>query len=210
MLELLRLDPSVRACVIRGAGDRAFSAGADITDFGTAPSYLDARDARLRRDLWGVMSRLAMPLIAAIHGFAYGAGLEMSMYCDFRIASDGRAFRAPGGHARLHPLRRRHPDRGAPRPALRGAAPRDHRRADARRRGLRPRSRAAASWPRRSSRTRPAPLRGRLAGARRRRRCARRSARSAMASTCPSRPAWRSSVGSPSLGSLDDDARARS
>jgi enoyl-CoA hydratase/carnithine racemase len=95
MLELLRVDASIRACVIRGAGDRAFSAGADITDFGTAPSYLDARYARLRRDLWGVMSRLPMPLIAAIHGFAYGAGFEMSMYCDFRIATTEARFALP-------------------------------------------------------------------------------------------------------------------
>jgi enoyl-CoA hydratase/carnithine racemase len=95
MLELLRLDPTVRACVIRGAGDRAFSAGADITDFGSAPSYIEARAARLGRDLWGVMSRLSVPLVAAIHGFAYGAGFEMSMYCDFRIASTEARFALP-------------------------------------------------------------------------------------------------------------------
>ncbi|MCY4615836.1 MAG: enoyl-CoA hydratase/isomerase family protein, partial [Chloroflexi bacterium] len=77
-LELLRDDPTVRVAVLRGAGDRAFSAGADITDFGTAPSFVEARDARVRRDLWGVMSTLEIPLIAAVHGFAYGAGLEMS------------------------------------------------------------------------------------------------------------------------------------
>ena len=95
MFELLRLDPTVRVCVLRGAGERAFSAGADITDFGTARAYLDARDARLNRDLWGVMSRLPVPLVAAIHGFAYGAGFEMSMYCDFRIASSEARFALP-------------------------------------------------------------------------------------------------------------------
>ena len=95
MLELLRVDPTVRACVIRGAGERAFSAGADILEFGTAPSYFEARDARLNRDLWGVMSRLPVPLIAAIHGFAYGAGLEMSMYCDLRVASEDARFALP-------------------------------------------------------------------------------------------------------------------
>lgn len=95
MFELLRLDPTLRACVIRGAGDRAFSAGADITDFGTAPSYMAARDARIGRDLWGVMSRLPVPLIAAIHGFAYGAGFELSMYCDLRVASTEARFALP-------------------------------------------------------------------------------------------------------------------
>ncbi|MFN8638281.1 MAG: enoyl-CoA hydratase/isomerase family protein [Dehalococcoidia bacterium] len=95
MFELIRLDPSIRACVIRGAGDRAFSAGADILEFGTAPSYIAARDARRQRDLWGVMSRLPVPLVAAIHGFAYGAGFELSMYCDLRVASDDARFALP-------------------------------------------------------------------------------------------------------------------
>jgi enoyl-CoA hydratase/carnithine racemase len=95
MLELLRDDPTVRVAVLRGAGDRAFSAGADITDFGTAPSVLSARDARLGRDLWGLMSSLRIPLIAAIQGFAYGAGLEMSLYCDLRVASEDARFALP-------------------------------------------------------------------------------------------------------------------
>lgn len=94
-LELLRDDPSVRAAVFRGAGDRAFSAGADITEFGTAPSYIEARDARVLRDLWGLMAGLDLPLIAAIHGFAYGAGLELSLYCDLRVASEDARFAIP-------------------------------------------------------------------------------------------------------------------
>ena len=95
MLSMLRDDPTVRVAVLRGAGDRAFSAGADITEFGSAPSYLQAREARQGRDLWGVMSRLPIPLIAAVHGFAYGAGLEMSMYCDLRVASEDARFALP-------------------------------------------------------------------------------------------------------------------
>lgn len=95
MFELIQLDPTIRAVVIRGAGERAFSAGADILEFGTAPSYLAARDARLQRDLWGRMSMLPVPLVAAIHGFAYGAGLEMSMYCDLRVAAEDARFALP-------------------------------------------------------------------------------------------------------------------
>lgn len=94
-LTLLRDDPTVRCAVIHGAGDRAFSAGADITEFGTAPTILDAREARRARDLWGVMSTLPVPLVAAIHGFAYGAGLEMSLYCDIRIAAEDARFALP-------------------------------------------------------------------------------------------------------------------
>ncbi|MPZ98457.1 MAG: hypothetical protein GEU80_03805 [Dehalococcoidia bacterium] len=95
VLQALRLDPTVRVAVLHGAGDRAFSAGADITEFGTAPSYLEARDARLQRDLWGAMSQLEIPLIAAIQGFAYGAGCELSMYCDLRVASEDARFALP-------------------------------------------------------------------------------------------------------------------
>jgi enoyl-CoA hydratase/carnithine racemase len=95
VLTALRDDPTVRCAVFRGEGDRAFSAGADITEFGTAPSLLEARAARQDRDLWGVMSTLEVPLIAAIHGFAYGAGCEMSMYCDLRVASEDASFALP-------------------------------------------------------------------------------------------------------------------
>ena len=94
-LALLRDDPTVRVAVLRGAGERAFSAGADITEFGSAPSFIEARDARVRRDLWGVMAALELPLIAAIHGYAYGAGLEMALYCDLRVASEDARFAIP-------------------------------------------------------------------------------------------------------------------
>ena len=95
MLGLLRDDPTVRVAVFRGAGDRAFSAGADITEFGSGPSIIGARDARIDRDLWGAMSRLRMPLIAAIQGFAFGAGLELALYCDLRVASEDAQFALP-------------------------------------------------------------------------------------------------------------------
>ena len=95
VLTALRDDPTVRCAVFAGAGDRAFSAGADITEFGSAPGLMDARAARQQRDLWGVMSTLSVPLIAAIHGFAYGAGCEMSMYCDLRVASEDARFAFP-------------------------------------------------------------------------------------------------------------------
>jgi len=95
VLTALRDDPTVRCAVIQGAGDRAFSAGADITEFGSAPSLLAAREARQGRDLWGLMARLEIPLVAAIHGFAYGAGMELSLYCDIRIASEDARFALP-------------------------------------------------------------------------------------------------------------------
>lgn len=94
-LTAIRDDPTVRAAVVRSASDRAFSAGADITEFGSGPSLIDSREARLRRDLWGLMASLPVPLIAAMRGFAYGAGLEMSLYCDLRVAGEDARFALP-------------------------------------------------------------------------------------------------------------------
>jgi enoyl-CoA hydratase/carnithine racemase len=95
ILQAIRDDPDARVAVILGAGDRAFSAGADVTEFGTAPSYLSAREARRNRDLWGLMLAMDKPLIAALHGYAYGAGCEMSLCCDFRVAADDTRLALP-------------------------------------------------------------------------------------------------------------------
>src|SRR6185437_16063972 len=54
----VRDDPDIRVAMLRGAGDRAFSSGADISEFGTAPSYVEARRARQDRDVWGLMLAL--------------------------------------------------------------------------------------------------------------------------------------------------------
>src|SRR5207249_1214346 len=86
IMHAVRDDPDVRVVIFKGAGDRAFSAGADISEFGTAPSYVEARRGRRERDLWGFMLSLDKVLIAAIHGFALGAGVELPMCCDFRVA----------------------------------------------------------------------------------------------------------------------------
>ncbi len=94
-MQAVQDDPDVRVVVIEGAGDRAFSAGADISEFGTAPSYVEARRARRERDVWGAMREITKPVVAAIHGYAYGAGCELSLFCDVRIASDDARFALP-------------------------------------------------------------------------------------------------------------------
>ena len=95
LLLAVRDDPDVRVVVLRGAGERAFCAGADVKEFGTAPSVIDARRARQERDLWGLMVELETPLIAQIHGWALGAGCEMSLLCDVRIAADDARLGLP-------------------------------------------------------------------------------------------------------------------
>ena len=93
-LEACRDMPDVRVIVFRGAG-RAFSAGADISEFGTAPSIIAARRARHERDLWGQILGHRCQTIAVLHGFCYGAGLELPLSCDHRIAAEGTRFALP-------------------------------------------------------------------------------------------------------------------
>ncbi len=92
--QAFRDDPDARVLVLRGEGS-AFSAGADISDFGTAPSYVESRRARHERDLWNLLLHLPKPTIAAVHGYALGAGCEMALLCDLRIAADDARFGLP-------------------------------------------------------------------------------------------------------------------
>ena len=94
-LEAVRDDPDVRVAVISGAGERAFCAGADLTEFGTAPSQAIARQVRWERDIWGLFLALGKPLVAAMHGYVIGSGVEIACLCDIRIASDDAQFAMP-------------------------------------------------------------------------------------------------------------------
>ena len=94
-LGLIADDPGTRVAVFRGAGDRAFCAGADLTEFGTAPSQAIARQVRFERDVWGRFLGLGKLIIAAIHGFCFGSGIEIALCCDIRIASPGAQFGLP-------------------------------------------------------------------------------------------------------------------
>ncbi len=94
-LEAVRDDPDVKAAVISGAGERAFCAGADLTEFGTAPSQAIARQVRWERDIWGLFLSLQKPLIAAMRGYVIGSGVEIACLCDIRIAANDTQFAMP-------------------------------------------------------------------------------------------------------------------
>lgn len=94
-LEAVRDDPDVRSVLISGAGERGFCAGADLTEFGTAPSQVIARQVRWERDLWGLFGSIDKPLVSALHGYVIGSGVEIACLCDLRVASEDATFRMP-------------------------------------------------------------------------------------------------------------------
>ncbi len=96
-LERLDADDGVRAIVLKGAGERAFVAGADISEF---PSLRESAadeggSARGIQKLGARMDAAHTPFVAAIHGFCLGGGLELAMCCDIRVAAEGAQLGQP-------------------------------------------------------------------------------------------------------------------
>ena len=94
VLLAIRDDPDVGAVILRGEG-RAFCAGADLTEFGTALSPAIARQVRWERDVWQAFLDVPVPMVAAVHGYCVGSGVEMALLCDIRIASEDAVFAMP-------------------------------------------------------------------------------------------------------------------
>ena len=93
-LEAVQEDSEVGALLISGQG-RAFCAGADLTEFGTAPSQVIARQVRWQRDVWGQLCGLNKPVVAALHGYCIGSGLEIALLSDICVAAKSTWFAMP-------------------------------------------------------------------------------------------------------------------
>jgi enoyl-CoA hydratase len=95
VLGAIRDDPEIAVVILKGAGEKAFCAGADLTEFLTAPAPVFARQARFERDIWGLFLSIDKPFIAALHGYVLGSGIEMALCCDIRLASEDARFGLP-------------------------------------------------------------------------------------------------------------------
>ncbi len=95
VLSAVRDDNEIRAAILKGAGEKAFCAGADLSEFLSAPLPVTARQVRFTRDVWGLFLSIPQPLIAALHGYVLGSGVEMALCCDIRIASEDARFGLP-------------------------------------------------------------------------------------------------------------------
>jgi len=95
VLSTVCADDDVRVVLFKGAGEKAFCAGADLSEFLTAPPPVAAREVRFDRDLWGLFIRIPQPVIAAVHGYVLGSGIEIALCCDICIASEDARFGLP-------------------------------------------------------------------------------------------------------------------
>lgn len=93
-LNAIKDDLEVRVMILRGEGP-SFSTGGDVSEFGSAPSPVRAREVRWLRDNWGLLLHLPQPTIAAVHGYTAGGGLEMALLCDMCLAADNAVFFLP-------------------------------------------------------------------------------------------------------------------
>src|SRR5690606_34612335 len=89
-------DSNVRVIIITGSGEKAFVAGADISEFANFSVEEGKKlSAEGQNKLFNLIENLSTPVIAAINGFALGGGLELAMSCHFRIASDNARMGLP-------------------------------------------------------------------------------------------------------------------
>src|SRR2546429_3546833 len=84
----LRRDGGVRALVVTGAGDKAFSAGADIAAMAAMSAADGHAYSRLGHEVLARLEALAIPVVAALKGVALGGGLELALACDLIVASE--------------------------------------------------------------------------------------------------------------------------
>jgi enoyl-CoA hydratase/carnithine racemase len=93
--EDVRDDASVRGVILTGAGNKAFIAGADISELSKATALDAQQSSRFGQEVLDLIENLGKPVVAAVNGFALGGGCETAMACTIRIAVDTAKFGQP-------------------------------------------------------------------------------------------------------------------
>lgn len=91
----LQADPAVRGVILTGAGEKAFVAGADISELSAQTPMGGFEIARRGQLLFDRVERLGKPVIAAVNGFALGGGCELALACHVRLASENARLGTP-------------------------------------------------------------------------------------------------------------------
>lgn len=86
IVDAIHTNKDVRVVILTGAGEKAFSAGADLKERKTLNEQQVRRNVKKIRDVFAAVASLPQPTIAAINGYALGGGFELVLACDFRIA----------------------------------------------------------------------------------------------------------------------------
>lgn len=113
-LDSVEHNHAIKVIVIRGAGDKAFSTGANLKEFESLKPQEISEWITLGNEVLNQLENISIPTLAVIQGYTYGGGLELALACDLRVATESSSFCAPelkrgwipgwGGMARLRKL----------------------------------------------------------------------------------------------------------
>ena len=96
VLDEVYSNPEIKSAILTGAGEKAFVAGADITEFTSLDAAGGAALAKKGQDnVFDKIENSPKPIVAAVNGFALGGGCELAMSCHFRLASENAKFGQP-------------------------------------------------------------------------------------------------------------------
>jgi enoyl-CoA hydratase len=94
-LDSINRDQTIRVLILTGSGEKAFIAGADITEIATLTPLAAKNFSQRGQEIITKLQGLAIPVIAAVNGYALGGGCEMALACDFIYASEKAVFGLP-------------------------------------------------------------------------------------------------------------------
>ena len=93
--EQVRTDATIRGAILTGAGNKAFIAGADISELAKVTAFEAEQSSRFGQEVLDLIENLGKPVIAAVNGFALGGGCETAMACTLRLAVETAKFGQP-------------------------------------------------------------------------------------------------------------------